>query len=80
MFFQFTILIDIITRKVRFSAVPTPEYSLTGFPVYTNAPRKNIISRKGVELLTNMDRITTTMIIADLHHENILNMQGFSYD
>ena len=61
-------------QKVRFPAVSAPEYSVIGSLVYTNAPRKNRIGRKGVELLKDTDRNTTIMTIADLHHENILIM------
>ena len=57
---------------MRFPAVSTLECNLTGLPVYTNAPRKNRVSRKGVELLANILRITITMTIKDLNSENIL--------
>ena len=73
-FFQTTILIDIITRKMRLFAVSNSRIQPNRLAGFRNAPRRNRISRKGVDLLTNMDRITTTMTIADLHHENILIM------
>jgi len=41
-------------------------------PVYINAPRKNRVSRKGVELLTNITRIDITTTRVDLNGENIL--------
>ena len=61
-------------QKVRFPAVSAPEYSVIGSPVYTNAPRKNRIGRKGVELLKDTNRNTLTTAIADLHDTNILIM------
>ena len=59
-FFQFAILIDIITGKVRFSAVSNP--------------RRIESAEKGVEFLTNIDRITTTTTIVDLYSEKILTL------
>ena len=64
--------IDSITRKVRFPAVSTPECNLIGLPVYIDAPRKNTVSRNGVELLTNIGRIGTTLTIEKLICENFL--------
>ena len=74
MLFQFTILTDIITRKVRFPAVSTPECNLIDLLVYIDAPRKNTVSRNGVELLTNIGRIGTTLTIENLICENFLTM------
>ena len=60
---------------MRFPAVSTLECNLTGLPVYINAPRKNTVSKNGVELLTNIGRIGTTLTIENLTCKNF-----FSYD
>ena len=64
---------DNITGTVRFPAVSTPEYNLTGLPVYANFQRRDKIRRK-VEPLTNITRIDTTLTREIQHARLFLTM------
>ena len=71
--YTLTIWIDNITGKVRFPAVSTPEYNLTGLPIYANFQRRDKIRRK-VEPLTNISRIDTTLTREIQHARIFLTM------